>query len=142
MGIIFFFINVSFLFVLIALLIFNVVWTFLSRNPDRRYEAIHDDRKSFMTLKTRLANAKPDDLGISTSGLIRAQNKRLETHDMQNGQGSESPSRASTLQHTHQTPAGEGVPQGGVEERIFASLRSLNPMAKIGGRNLRRNHTL
>jgi len=141
MGAIFFFINIFFLFVLIALLIFTVLWTLLSYSPNRRCKATHDDRNSFMTLGTRLANTQPDHLGISTTGLIRAQKRRLETPDMQNEQQSEVSSNASTLEHTHQTPAGKGVLQGGVE-RTYASLRSLNPMVRSGGRNLRSVHTL
>jgi len=141
MGAIFFFINAVFLFVLIALLIFNIAWTLLSHNPNRRYKTVRDDRNSFMTLKTRLADSELRDIGIATNGLIPAQRQRPGTFDLHSEQRSETSSRVSPLDPTLQEAVDKGVPRGGAE-RTYTSLRSLHPMTRSAGSTLRRTRTL
>jgi len=58
MGLVFFFLNAIFAFILLILLLVASAFAIFSRNPDVRYQPMQDDRGSFIRSQTNLANNK------------------------------------------------------------------------------------
>ena len=67
MGVIFFFMNAIFAFVLVIMVLFATVYAIISKNPDTRYQPMRDDRGSFIKSNTQL-NTELDALGATARG--------------------------------------------------------------------------
>lgn len=66
-GVVFFFINVVFAFVLLIMVLVSSCFALFSKNPDTRYQPMRDDRGSFIKSQTQL-NPELDALGATARG--------------------------------------------------------------------------
>jgi hypothetical protein len=66
-GIIFFFLNVVFAFVLLVMVLVVAAISVFKKNPDERYRSVKDDRASFRQSRTALTT-ELDDLGVVARG--------------------------------------------------------------------------
>lgn len=67
LGVVYFFMNAIFAAVLLLLVFIATVYAVVSKNPDTRYQPMHDDRGSFIKSQTQL-NTELDALGVTARG--------------------------------------------------------------------------
>lgn len=81
LGVVFFIANVVFAFVLLIMVLVVVTFSFLKKNPETQYEAVADNRASFIKSQTTL-NQELDALGATARGGGNFSSEKFEHHRM------------------------------------------------------------
>lgn len=68
MGVVFALYNAVFALVLLIMVLVSAIYAVVSKNPDRRYEPVRDDRGSFIRSHTNLKTTELDALGATARG--------------------------------------------------------------------------
>jgi hypothetical protein len=113
LGVVFFIANVVFAFVLLIMVLVVITFSFLKKNPETQYEAVADNRASFIKSQTTL-NQELDALGATARGGGNFSSEKFEHHRMNSINSTLSQSRArqtySNLGYNEPISAFAGAP--------------------------------
>lgn len=138
-GVVFFIANAVFALVLLILVIVSTVMAFMNKNPDTRYQPMHDDRGSFIKSQTQLtteldalgATARGDGKGGFKGGLdLDDDNDSWDTESMRQRNAANMPLPPSSHGNPPRSP---GLVDSSVP--LFPSGGQVNEKSSYGGNN-------
>lgn len=126
MGVVFFFYNAIFSFVLLIMVLVSIGFALFSKHPDTRYQPMRDDRGSFIKSQTQLTT-ELDALGATARGEGKGQHRsRTGLDDDDDSFSSHSGERKTEAGFgEHYQPNAPYSPN--VHQQSFASVPSSNP---------------